>query len=106
MFIDQACWTPNIRSPFRVHEISPSAPQTTSGSFSFNFVPRVGVGEGMWHTCMFVWLYRQMHAGVHAMHTHGHRRPEHIVRVPPSRFSTLFFETGSPLNLELTGWLG
>lgn len=91
MFIEEACRTPNICSPFRVHEISPSAPQTTSGSFLFNFVPRVGLGEGTWHTCMFVWLCRQVHAGVHAVHTPVHMRPEHIVRVPPSSFLYLIF---------------
>lgn len=77
MFTDDACWIPNICSPFRVHEIFPTAPQTTSGSLLFNFVRGVGLGEGMWHTCMFVWLYRHGHAGVHAVHTHVHETRTH-----------------------------
>lgn len=91
MFTDEACWTPSIFSPFRVHEISLSAPQTTSGSSLFNFVLGIGLGEGMWYTFMFVWLCRHVYAGVHTVHTHVHMRPEHIVRMPPL-FLYLIFE--------------
>jgi hypothetical protein len=107
MFTDEACWIPNISLPSGC--TFPHQQHRLHTVFSCLILyQEMGLGEGLWHPCVFVWLCRHVHAGAHAAHTHVHMRPEHIVRVPPSlSFLYLsFLRQGLPLNLELPGWLG
>lgn len=101
MFTDEACWIPNISLPSGC--TFPHQQHRLHTVFSCLILyQEMGLGEGLWHPCVFVWLCRHVHAGAHAAHTHVHMRPEHIVRVPPSlSFLYLsFLRQGLPLNLD------
>lgn len=105
MFTDETCWTPNISLPSGCTRFPHQHHRLHMVLSCLILYWEVGLGEGLWHTCVFVRLCKHVHAGAHAAHTHVHMRLEHIVRVPPS-LSVLylsFMRQDLPLNLELAG---